>query len=132
VNVDHLLLDYLHVTFSLCTKFTRLIQIIRRIFHLCFQTQLPWHCQSHCIVINAFVISNLLVVIDTKNLVINISHHDTWELRSSKHSWYKRMASATTFYWKHRKMEYKLASLSTNINSNLHQICRESSGLYKG
>jgi hypothetical protein len=28
-------------------------------------------------------------------------------------------------------MEYKLASLSTNINSNLHQICRESSGLYK-
>jgi hypothetical protein len=83
VNVDHLLLDYLHVTFSLCTKFTRLIQIIRRIFHLCFQTQLPWHCQSHCIVINAFVISNLLVVIDTKNLVINISHHDTWELRTT-------------------------------------------------
>jgi hypothetical protein len=24
-----------------------------------------------------------LVVIDTKNLVINISHHDTWELRTT-------------------------------------------------
>jgi hypothetical protein len=28
-------------------------------------------------------------------------------------------------------MEYKLVSSLTNINSNLHQICRESSGLYK-
>jgi hypothetical protein len=28
-------------------------------------------------------------------------------------------------------MEYKFVSSLTNINSNLHQICRESSGLYK-
>jgi len=41
------------------------------------------------------------------------------------------LASTIVFYWKYRKLKGKLASSLTNINSDPHQICRESGGLCK-